>query len=108
MGNTLINTAVTANANYPSDSGVTWRGVNDGKGSFYASGTFDSATAKLQFSNDLGSTWADVPDSSLTAGGIKFIAGLFGSNKDPIRLRINVASGGGSLDIQVSLYEGTN
>ena len=40
------------------------------KFSFYVFGTFDSATAKLQSSPDQGTTWFDVPNSSLTAAGM--------------------------------------
>lgn len=62
---------------------------------FAVSGTFDSATAKLQYSPDGGSSYVDYQDGSLTAAGeYEFVA----ITPD---IRVNVAGGGGSLDIHV-------
>jgi hypothetical protein len=81
--------AITTNTN-TSVTG-TWTG---GRGNFSVSGTFDSATVKLQYSRD-GTNWLDVgSDTTLTAAG--------GGNFDlpgGTHLRVNSAGGGGSLSV---------
>jgi hypothetical protein len=90
----ISTTTVSANGNYPATPGyIEWRG---GSGTFFAQGTFDGATAKLQYSLD-GTTWTDVGvDTTLTdSGGGNFSLG-------PCRLRVNVADVG-TTSIQIAV-----
>ncbi len=85
---------ITADGNYPSASGIEVRGFRQKYGECV--GTWDSATAKWQYSND-GSTWTDVDSASLTADGQ-----IYENNGQPRYWRLNVAGGGGSLSIAVT------
>lgn len=59
------------------------------------SGTFDSATASLQYSPDGGSSYVTYQDGALTAAAeYEFVA----ITPD---IRINVAGGGASIDLDV-------
>ena len=63
---------------------------------FLVSGTFDSATVKLQ--HKIGSTWVDVgQDTTLTASG----GGLFTSPVSNIRVAVSGADSGGYFSVQV-------
>lgn len=100
MSKHILSESITANANYPSDSGVNFGG---GKGTLVVTGTFGSATAKLQCSAD-GSTWVDVGDNvSFTANGVGNFE-LFTDIGNPIKLRLNVA-GGSSQSMKSYLYD---
>lgn len=78
---------ITTNA---TTTALDWDG---GPGVFIVQGTFDSATIKLQYSIDGGTTKTDAgTDTTLTAsGGGSFL--LPGG----VKLYVNSASGGGSL-----------
>lgn len=88
-----IDENITTNTN---STVIDWPG---GPGTLTVHGTFDSATAKLQSSIDGGSTYQDVEDASnaveLAVNGDK------GFSCTARKLRVNVAGGGGSLDINV-------
>lgn len=84
---TSQNNTITANGNTTT---LSWLG---GTGTFTTSGTFDSATVKLQQSPD-GTNFVDVGlDTTHTADGVaNFVL-------PPCDVRVNTASGGGSLSV---------
>lgn len=62
-----------------------------------AFGTFDSATAKLQWSPDAGTTWIDIEDASFTANGVVRLLLANGS------VRGVVSGGGGSVSVSMQV-----
>lgn len=70
--------------------------VFDGPVWVHVSGTFDSATAKLQFEDN--GTWRDVDGVSGTSAFDK-LADF--PSRARHHVRVNVAGGGGSLDVNV-------
>ena len=52
-------------------SGVRWYGKHEGYGSFGCTGNLGGGTVSLDISFDGGSNWSPIPDSSLTATGVK-------------------------------------
>lgn len=69
-----------------------------GIGNFTVEGTFDGATAKLQMSRDNGVTYIDVPDGAFTSSSSTNYIEPY-----PVKFRVDVSGGGGSLDINVYL-----
>ena len=65
-----------------------------------AYGTWNSATAKLQYSPDAGTTWIDVVDASFTADGLTRVF-LCGGH-----LRGVVSGGGGSESVTLEFRNG--
>ena len=65
-----------------------------GSGAIYVTGTFDSATVKLEFSPDNGTTWFDLV-VDLTEEGIT------GFTCPPSKMRVDVSGGLGSESIDV-------
>lgn len=65
-----------------------------------AYGTWNSATAKLQYSPDAGTTWIDVTDASFTANGIVRLF-LCGGH-----IRGVLSGGGGSESVTLELRNG--
>ncbi len=92
-------TPATADANYPSNSGVLWEG---GSGTFVVYGTPGGATAKLQAKSPLGSTWVDVPSASFTASGMGTV-----TLGDGFFVRMNVASSSGSTSLSAEILYNT-
>ncbi len=88
-----IDENITSNTN---SAVIDWPG---GPGTLTVHGTFDSATAKLQSSIDAGVTYADVEDG--TDSVELTVPGDVGFSCTARKLRVNVAGGGGSLDINV-------
>lgn len=63
---------------------------------FQVRGTFDSATVKLQYHEDATIGWQDVgTEASFTASG------NINAELPACKVRVNTASGGGSLDVDV-------
>ena len=89
---------ITANGNYGP-----YKWLGNGGGTLVTSGTFDSATVKLQYSLDFGVTKVDYPNISQTVAGVTPFAIL-----ENCELYVDVAGGGGSLDIymQVGAVDG--
>jgi len=82
-----------------------YKWVRGGGGTMVTSGTFDSATVKLQYSMDQGVTKTDYPGISQTAEGVMPF-----NITENLWLYVNVAGGGGSMDffLQVNESEGAN
>lgn len=88
MSFTKVLNAVTANSN-----SLTYN-FNKGEGQIVVSGTWDTATVKLQMSPDGGTTWVDVGSASTyTADGISSFA------LNSCKVRVNVSSVGGSTSV---------
>tara|TARA_R100001086_G_scaffold248981_2_gene187264 strand:+ start:61 stop:369 length:309 start_codon:yes stop_codon:yes gene_type:complete len=80
--------------NVSTDSSSSTYNWDVGEGQFVVSGTFDSATVKLQMSPDSGTTWIDVGTAStFTVDG----AASFSLNS--CKVRANVSSAGASTDV---------
>lgn len=86
----------TTNGN---SSAIAWRG---GRGVFYAYGTPNGATVKLQWSPDAGTTWLDVDRSGDTF--VTFTAnGAGGFELPECQIRANLASAGGSTSMNAAV-----
>lgn len=82
------------NAAAATGSSDLWPG---GWGAFIVWGTWNGATAKLQFSPDQGTTWIDVDGASLTVDG----GGPF--NLPPLKHRVAISGAGGSTSLSAAL-----
>ncbi len=83
---------IAADGNYPSDAGIEIRGF--AKKRCKVRGTWDSATAKWQYSDD-GTNWSDLDGASLTEDGSRV------ENDDQPRYwRLNISGGGGSMALE--------
>lgn len=101
MAKYTLGTTETANANYPSNTGIALK--NDAI--FMAYGTWDTATATLQVSPDEGTTWfAAGTDTTLTADGAGVVQVGF-HEIAPIRVRVNLSSVGGSTSLNFVLFD---
>lgn len=91
-------TGITANGNTPS-----FRSQGFVIGSWQLIGTLSSATAKLQGSNDGGTTWADI-STAVNALGLNPMFAQTAPNMVPLLYQFVIASGvSPSLSIQVAL-----
>lgn len=86
-----IMNGAASNANYPDNAGIDWHG---GPSVLVLAGTFDGATVTLQMSPDGGATWAGVDNGAFTAAAERTI-----SLPQRCKVRLNLASAGGSTDI---------
>ena len=98
MSRIISSTTNTANSNVPSNDGLTWKG---GKGTFNVVGTFDTSTVKLQHSPDR-TNWIDTgTDTEVTVAGGAAFEIMPGDEFEPTFIRVNIASVGGSTDVDI-------
>jgi len=97
MAFTQILTAATANGN---SSQYYW---DVGEGQVVVSGTFDGATAKLQFSPDNGTTWVDVGTASTFTA-----AGGAGFTLNACKVRVNISDADASTQINAWISSGVD
>jgi len=81
------------------DGNTDWLEWHGGSGIFDADGTFGSGTAKLQFTDDNGSTAKDVPDMSFTSDNAKRF-----TIDHPCKVRVNL-SGSTSPTVVVGIRQ---
>lgn len=91
-------TLLSASANA---TGATTLFTNGGDDAVWltAYGTWDGATAKLQWSPDVGTTWIDIEDASFTANGLARLFMCAG------HIRGVVSGGGGSESITMQVRD---
>ena len=65
---------------------------------FYAVGTWDTATAKIQISPDDGATWLDFTSGSMTTDG--YIVFTVKASQ----IRINISSIGATTDLDIFVF----
>lgn len=102
MARIIYEDAITADANFPGDSGASWYGK---EGTVVVSG-ISNATVKLQTNTDnstVSGEWEDVGnDVTFTSDGVgNFL--LHSDRENPLRVRLNV-SGASSETIRAALY----
>lgn len=91
-----MSTLLSASAN-ATGSTIEYKRPNDDEAWVFAHGTWNSATAKLQFSHDGGTTWFDITDASFTANGFVRVYLPTG------HVRGVVSGGGGTESITMEL-----
>lgn len=91
-----MSTLLSASAN-ATGATVEYRRPQDDESWVLAHGTWNGATAKLQFSHDGGTTWFDITDASFTADGLTRVFLPTG------HVRGVVSGGGGSELITMQL-----
>lgn len=76
----------------------------DGRFTFWAFGTWDSATAVMQFSPDAGTTWLAIPSASISTANAAVT--LQGCYRD-VRVAISGGLGGESLTVGIDIGAST-